>query len=211
MFGGGAFAATQLPKNSVGKKQLKANAVTSAKIKKNAVTNKKLAKNAVTGDKVKDGSLTGVDVNVSTLGTVHSATNASNSATTDVTKRARGTLALGQAAVFFEYGPFKLIAKCLPYEGTKIAPFAFIESSTDNSIFVSWEDGNNKLGPATPEAEREIFYPGWADSAGPFAYEGSDPVSATAAGGASFTGEMSFASEKDSNTCWYWFNGTIIS
>ena len=53
--GGVSYAATQLPKNSVGSKQLKKNAVTNAKIKKNAVTNAKLAKNAVTGAKVKVG------------------------------------------------------------------------------------------------------------------------------------------------------------
>lgn len=53
VLGGAAFAATQLPKNSVGTKQLKKNAVTTAKIKKDAVT----------GAKVKE----------STLGTVPSA------------------------------------------------------------------------------------------------------------------------------------------
>jgi hypothetical protein len=42
VLGGGAFAATQLPKNSVGAKQLKKNAVTTAKIKKDAVTGAKV-------------------------------------------------------------------------------------------------------------------------------------------------------------------------
>jgi len=58
LLGGGAYAASALPKNSVGSKQLKNNAVTTAKIKKGAVT----------GDKI----------NVSKLGTVPSATNAAN-------------------------------------------------------------------------------------------------------------------------------------
>lgn len=58
--GGSAYAATQLPKNSVGAKQLKAN--------------------AVTGAKVKNGSLTGADISVQTLGTVPSAANAANAA-----------------------------------------------------------------------------------------------------------------------------------
>jgi hypothetical protein len=58
VLGGAAFAATQLPKNSVGTKQLKNNSVTTKKIKKNAVT----------GAKVKE----------STLGTVPSA-NVANS------------------------------------------------------------------------------------------------------------------------------------
>ncbi len=70
---GTAYAATQLPKNSVGTKQLKANAVTTAKVKKNAITTAKIKKNAVTGAKVKNQSLTGADINLSTLGTVPSA------------------------------------------------------------------------------------------------------------------------------------------
>jgi hypothetical protein len=41
VFGGAAFAAAQLPKNSVGTKQLKKNAVATAKIKNNAVTGAK--------------------------------------------------------------------------------------------------------------------------------------------------------------------------
>jgi hypothetical protein len=44
--GGAAFAATQLPKNSVGTKQLKKNSVTAAKIKNGAVTQAKIATSA---------------------------------------------------------------------------------------------------------------------------------------------------------------------
>jgi hypothetical protein len=97
--GGTTYAATALPKNSVGTKQLKKNAVTALKIKngnvtgpklKNgAVTNAKIAGNAVTGAKVKDDSLTGADVLESSLGTVPSATAATNAAT------AANALALG--------------------------------------------------------------------------------------------------------------------
>ena len=58
--GGASYAATQLPKNSVGPKQLKKNAVTTAKIKNKAVT----------GAKIKPGTITGTQVNASTLGTV---------------------------------------------------------------------------------------------------------------------------------------------
>jgi hypothetical protein len=95
--GGTTYAATALPKNSVGTKQLKKNAVTALKIKngnvtalklkKSAVTNAKIAANAVTGAKVKDDSLTGADVLESSLAkvpsaaaadTATSATNATN-------------------------------------------------------------------------------------------------------------------------------------
>jgi hypothetical protein len=61
--GGSAYAATQLRKNSVGSRQLK--------------------KNSVTGAKVKDQSLTGADINLSSLGTVASATNAAHATVAD--------------------------------------------------------------------------------------------------------------------------------
>ena len=68
--GATAFAASQLPKNSVGTKQLKKNAVTTAKIKKDAVT----------GGQVKDGSLTGADVADGSLATADIADGSINSA-----------------------------------------------------------------------------------------------------------------------------------
>lgn len=54
--GGGAYAASQLPKNSVGSKQLK--------------------NNSVTGAKVRDGSITGQDVDAGTIGVVPSSAHA---------------------------------------------------------------------------------------------------------------------------------------
>jgi len=57
--GGTTYAATNLPKNSVGAKQLKKNAVTSPKIKKGAVT----------GAKVKVGSLLAIDFKAGELPT----------------------------------------------------------------------------------------------------------------------------------------------
>ena len=61
--GGTAFAASRLGKDSVGTKQLKANAVTAAKIK--------------------DGAVTGAKVQLSTLGTVPSATTAAHASAAD--------------------------------------------------------------------------------------------------------------------------------
>lgn len=61
--GGSAYAATQLPKNSVGSKQIKPNAVTAAKIKSGAVT----------GAKIGADSVTGANIDESTLGRVPSA------------------------------------------------------------------------------------------------------------------------------------------
>jgi hypothetical protein len=81
--GGGAYAATALPANSVGSKQLKKNAVVTAKIKNNSVT----------GSKLLDNSVTGADINESTLAKVRSAT-AADTATT-ATQAATAT-ALGK-------------------------------------------------------------------------------------------------------------------
>ncbi len=61
--GGSALAANQLGKNTVGSKQLK--------------------KNAVTGSKIKNHSVTGAKLNLSTIGTVPSATNAGHAASAD--------------------------------------------------------------------------------------------------------------------------------
>jgi hypothetical protein len=66
--GGGAYAATSLPKNSVGAKQIKANAVTSAKIKNGAVTAAKIAPGSI--------------------GTVATADNANHATTADSATRA---------------------------------------------------------------------------------------------------------------------------
>lgn len=55
--GASAFAATQLPKNSVGTKQLKKTAVNTAKLKDEAVTEAKIKAEAVTGAKIKKGTI----------------------------------------------------------------------------------------------------------------------------------------------------------
>ena len=228
VLGGGAALAAKhvLPKNSVGTKQLKANAVTVKKLKKNAVTARKIRNNAVTtakiqngavsgdkipngaigGDKIADGSITGSKVNASTLGTVP------NSASTDVIKTSKGSVTAGGQATAFEYGPIKLVVKCEPYETTKLTAHAYIESSTDGTMFTSWQDGSRELGPATKEEDRELNSPNWINSAGPYAYDSASDVgvSATAANGQSFSAFVGLAAEKDTGTCWYWNTATII-
>lgn len=67
--GGASYAATQLPKNSVGTKQLKNKAVTGAKI----------GAKAITSDKIADGAVGGAQVNTATLGTVPTAVSAATS------------------------------------------------------------------------------------------------------------------------------------
>jgi hypothetical protein len=57
VLGGGAYAATKLPKNSVGNAQLKNNAVTNRKIKNNAVTTKKVKNGTLLRSDFKKGQL----------------------------------------------------------------------------------------------------------------------------------------------------------
>jgi hypothetical protein len=59
--GGTAYAATALPKNSVGTPQLKPEAVTAGKVDDRAITGRKLKPNAVTSDKVADGGISRAD------------------------------------------------------------------------------------------------------------------------------------------------------
>jgi hypothetical protein len=80
--GGGAYAATALPANSVGSKQLKKHAVATAKIQSNAIN----------GSKVLDNSLTGADINESSLAKVPSALDKATY------KTAAGTAPAGSAA-----------------------------------------------------------------------------------------------------------------
>jgi len=83
VLGGGAYAANQLPKNSVGSPQIKKNAVKTGdiarnavkvgKLDKEAVKAGKLAKNAVPTNRLRNDAVTGDKVNEATLSTVPSA------------------------------------------------------------------------------------------------------------------------------------------
>jgi hypothetical protein len=55
--GGGAYAATALPPNSVGSKHLKRGAVVTAKIRNNAVNRSKVLDNSLTGADIKESSI----------------------------------------------------------------------------------------------------------------------------------------------------------
>lgn len=60
--GATAFAATALPKNSVGSRQLKKNAVTATKIEAGAVSGNRLADGAVSSDQLAGGAVTGAKI-----------------------------------------------------------------------------------------------------------------------------------------------------
>jgi len=112
--GATAIAAIHLGKNTVGTKQLKAKAVTTAKIKKEAVTTNKIKKNAVNGSRVKDGSLTGADINLSSLGTVPSATTATNANNVDTVKTFSAGANDNQLVSLAKTANFELMGICDP-------------------------------------------------------------------------------------------------
>lgn len=197
--------ATAIAAKKIGKNDLKANSVTTAKIKRNAVTTSKVKKEAITTAKIRNESVTGDKVNEATLGTVP------NSTTTDEVRSSKGTLLVGQSATIFEYAGIRLVVSCETFGATEITARSYIESSTDGTTFLSWMDASKALGPATPATDREVTSASWANSNGPIEGEAGAPINATAASGASFAGHVGLASEKDSNTCWYWFHGTVIS
>jgi hypothetical protein len=200
--GATAFAVSKVPNKSVGTKQLKANAVTAAKLKKNAVTTAKLKNEAVTGAKINEG----------TLGSVPSAVNAT---TTSVIKTSKGTISTGQQATVLQHGPISLYVKCeIPAaQPTYLSPVVYIASSTDGTTFGSWQDDAKSIAPSTPETDREVSGYNWVFSTG--AFDAEPPVeasvSAQAANGESVNAFVGLAVEKDSNTCWYWMNATVIS
>jgi hypothetical protein len=132
--GGGAYAATQLKKNSVGTKQLKASSVTTAKIKANAVI----------GSKVQSA----------TLGLVPSATHATSAdSATKATEAGEAASVNGQkvqrisfvapdntpATTLFEALGLKVVASC---SNTGALEMHAVPTTTDSEIQV-FGDSNN--------------------------------------------------------------------
>jgi hypothetical protein len=137
VLGGGAYAASQLPKNSVGTKQLK---------------NK-----AVTGAKVKDGSLTGADIQASTLGTVPKATSADTAARAgDADKLGgaapstylKGSDAVGGSALAGTYASPTLRA----------AEASHLVGTASNPAFEACKGATIWQSPSSPTVERVYYY-----------------------------------------------------
>lgn len=203
--------ATAIAAQKIGKNDLKANSVTTAKIKRNAVTTSKLKNGAVTTDKIGNEAVTGAKINEGTLGAVPSALN---SVTTSEVVSSKGTLSERQTVSVFEYGGTKLVVACKPFQPgatPEITAHAFIESSEEGTTFLSWMDSAKAIGPGTPAEEREVTSASWGSSDGPMEGEAGAPINVTTAAGPSYSGVIGVASEKDSDTCWYWFHGSIIS
>jgi hypothetical protein len=136
--------ATAIAAKKIGTKQLKANAVTTGKIKKNAVTTAKIKNNAVNGAKV----------NEATLGTVPSATTASNLAgQTPFFIR----LGFGGTQTIASNGSVSLIAVCDQKEGLDRA--RILMATTQNGAVAEGDDsfdgeGGDFLNTTTLEEDR---------------------------------------------------------
>jgi hypothetical protein len=191
VLGGGAYAASQLPKNSVGTKQLKKNAVTSAKIKKNAVTNAKIKNQAVTGVKLANGA----------VGANQIAANAVGNTQTQLVKVFKGSAvaaAANEAAApkvpLGSVGPFTFYGKCFEEAG-KVREKTYIELTSGQATLGS-EDGaemptNAKqqyLTPSTPENERAMEDDSTAEANKATAVSNDEEFQASATDGTQITG-----------------------
>lgn len=137
--GATAFAAQKIGSNG-----LKANSVTTAKIKKEAVTTKKIKKNAVTGAKVKDGSLTGADINLSTVGTVPSASSVETVRTFSV------GASKGQLISLVKTSTFELMGFCDPNEEGFPPGIEGTEAERTGTVYVIY---NRSSAPAFAESD----------------------------------------------------------
>jgi hypothetical protein len=206
---GGATAIAALGKKTVGTPQLKANAVTTAKIKKNAVTAKKIKKNAITTAKIKNAAVTGAKVNLSSLGTVPSASVANSLANlsafelTKTTSSAnKATEAEAEAAAtavtLYEDSHFRLYGKCF-IGGLDLYAKVFIATKQNGAIFdsdseeLSGEPPDGYLDIGTAEIKREVIQEETLVNSADMQYEGDTEFGATAADGYTIHGDTPIA------------------
>lgn len=165
--GGSAYAATRLPKNSVGSKQLKKNAITTAKIKKAAVTGAKInlktlgvVPSATNADHATSADSANTAKSAGSANTANSATNAStvNGLLIFPTERvnAAADLASSQKIELGSRGPFNFYARCY-LEAGRTEAVEYIEVTSGNATFgTEGGDSLESLTPSTPEDEREL-------------------------------------------------------
>jgi hypothetical protein len=152
--GATAFAAKKISSN-----QIKGNSITTGKIKKEAVTASKIKKNSITTVKIKNSAITGPKVNLSTLGTVPSATNATNA--TNLTGQTPFFIRLGfgQSQTIAANGAVSLVAFCDQTGGNDRARI-LEQTSVAGAVAGGADDHSGEAGdflqPGTPIDEREF-------------------------------------------------------
>ena len=171
--GASAYAAKK-----IGSNEIKGNSITTGKIKKNAVTSSKIKSNSITTAKIKNDAVTGAKVNVSTLGTVPSATNATNAThatnADNATNWSRyGTTGVRKASAGSDVhlatiGPFNITGRCENLGGGEFEAWTFISTSQGGAFVYGYGDSfyNADFNPGT---DVEIGYgvrntePEWYD------------------------------------------------
>lgn len=166
--GGSAYAASK-----IGTKNIKNNAITSAKIKKNAVTTVKIRNGAVTGAKIR----------AATLGTVPSATNATNAthaatadsathaATADSARSAVNATnfsryfntglkkaSVGETISLLTISPFTFVGKCVDEGSGTIEAGIYATTSQAGANVYSLENGGYSENDFEPGDEQEVDY-----------------------------------------------------
>jgi hypothetical protein len=209
--GATAFAASQLGKNSVGKKQLKANAVTTAKIKKNAVTAAKIKANAVTTAKIKNGAITGEKIAAATIGATQLGAGSVGNAQTQVVKVFKagavpvvGTEATSPKIPLGSVGPFNFYGKCF-VSGVEVESRTYIEITSGVATLGSEDaaefenNGDGYLTPITPESERALEEDASAKINEFSANSDDEEFQASASDGTEITGEAAGTGAKQGN------------
>jgi hypothetical protein len=158
--------ATAFAAKKIGSNEIKGNSITTGKLKKNAVTASKIKSNSITTAKIKNGAVTGAKVNLTTLGTVPSATTAASLAgQTPFLIR----LPYGASQTIASNGAVSLVALCDQNGGNDRA--RILEQTTVNGTAANGVDdftgaGGKFLTPGTPVDER-VFVEGEAPSGQP--------------------------------------------
>lgn len=193
--GGISWAAATAPKNSVASKSIKNKAVTNAKIGNNAVTSTKIKTGQVFSGDVRDNSLTGVDINEGSLGTVPSASTATNAATADTaadqisvfrsvttsSSNADANIARNQATevLLASHGAVSLYGKCffesdfsqvfaVIYARTTVNGATLLGGGVTDDLF-----GGPSLNAGTQEVDREVIYVGETPNSTTYGESGS--------------------------------------
>lgn len=148
--GGVSWAATKLPRNSVGSKQIKRSAVASSEVKNGSLT----------GADLKRGTLTGKSIDENSLGTVPAAKVAdvakSSADRFQVVKREPISITnadLGQARAnatvipLASHGPITVYGKCFAY-ATYTYANVFVSTAVDGSFGTAASSGDFLAGPA---------------------------------------------------------------
>jgi len=155
--GASAYAAKK-----IGSNEIKGNSITTGKLKKNAVTASKIKQNSITTAKIKNGAVTGPKINLTTLGTVPSATNATNATNLVGQTPFLIRLGFGGSQTIASNGAVSLVAVCDHNGGNDRA--RILEQTSANGATANGSDDHEGSAPstfldvATPPDERELVF-----------------------------------------------------